>query len=149
MMRELIGARVELRVGQRLRRSNTTRWRIGRSRHLCGKQLGQGAGWHRTRRVVPFTHDGVALRRQKECRSCQSADPDLRPPLRAAAAAASAMASTVVAIEQIGCVFDRAVDAGGRSVRGALLAERQGQIEFGDAGRDRLRRPSSVPAAQS
>ena len=86
-MRQLVGARVELAIGQALVLEHH-RDGVGAAADLRLEQLRQRGGRHRTRGVVPLPQDGVALRRRTECRGCRSPAPAPQPPPPAAAPAA-------------------------------------------------------------
>ena len=60
MMRQLVGARIELAIGEALVLEHH-RGRIRGLRHLRREQLRQGGGRDRTRGVVPVVQDGAAL----------------------------------------------------------------------------------------
>ena len=65
VMRQLVGARVELRVGEALIPEDHG-GRRGRPRHLRGKQLRHGGERHRPRCVVPRPQNRLALVRRQD-----------------------------------------------------------------------------------
>ena len=108
MMGELVGAGIELRIGERCVLEHH-RDRIGGAGRLGGEQLRQRGGRDRARGVVPLPQDGVALRRRENVeaadraiglrnRRLQQADQPGRQRLDARA------------LEQVGGIFEHAVD---------------------------------------
>ena len=106
---------------------------------LLGEQLGQGGRADRMLGVVPHAQDGVALglvqhrqraepQRAVGGRSIQQADQPLSEGLDGRR------------VEQVGCVFQHALDAARTAVGCAPLGQRQRQVELGAAGGDRERR---------
>ena len=142
VMRQLIGAPVELAIGEAhiLMHHRDGVRRLGR---LLGEQLRQGGGHSRTGGVVPRVQDGDALLGGEDVetsdrtlgsrnRSLQQADESFCQRLDAGA------------IEQVGGVFHHPADPRRGAVRGAFFAHAHRQVEL----RARRRNPLEA-AAQS
>ena len=114
MMRQLVGARIELRIGEAVLREHH-RDRVGGAGDLGGEQLRQARGRERMRGVVPAPQDRVALVRAE---NVQAADRQVgRSNRRLQQADKPAPEGfDAVALEQVGGVFHHPLDPGRRAV---------------------------------
>ena len=147
MMRQPVGAQVQLAIGERLLLEHH-RGRIRGLCRLCRKQRRQGGLRHAMGGVVPPAQDGLAFRSAEDvkasqdtlgCRNRSRNEPNeaLRQRLHACP------------LEQVGCVFNRPHNPRRRTLPVALLAQAQRQVELGARGRNRLKpavKPSHLKA---
>jgi len=136
-MREPVGAGVEGGVAER---GVLADHGVGvtASRDLSFDQRGQCRLRHVARGVIPLDHQPMPLRR------IENVDCANRPIRRGSGGFEQAQQPRGdgfdgFPLEQIGAVFDPALDPTRHALRGGTLGQDQGEVEFGNAAADRLR----------
>ncbi len=148
VMGELVGALIERRGSSASASSQTSATASGVRAACWANSSGMVASGIGARGVVPVGQDGAALGRRE---NVEAADGAGRAPAAAAVssrARRSRQRGGRCLLEQVAGIFQHPVDAGGCAVGGALLGERERQVELGAGDRHLLEGWCAVPAAR-
>ncbi len=135
MVGELVCALVELAVAQRLRRSQTSATASGVRAACWANSSGMVAFGIGARGVVPVGQDGAALVRRENVEAADGAGGLGRGRGQQPGEALRPAWRRVASSNRSPAYSSTPVDAGGRAVGGALLGERERQVELGAGDR--------------